>query len=264
MPELPEVQTIVNYLRPILRGKKILGCAIMSTRILRYHKNQQNFIKQIFERKIKEVNSRGKYIILELSSGQKLVFHLMMTGQILLNPRDNSIHDRCIFKLSGNNKLVFRDVRQFGFCKIVSSDEALAGDDALKISFLKFRSLISQRKGIIKNILVNQKIISGIGNIYSDEILWEAGVHPKRASNSLSDSELRNIYRAVNSILKFAIKKEGSSMRDYKKPDGKSGGYYEIRKVYRRTGEKCLRCGGIIKRILNGQRSTHFCPKHQK
>lgn len=263
MPELPEVETIVRYLKSRISGRRILDFEPRSKRVMRYFGKLSSVRSHLAGQTIQKVERKGKFVVCKLSGGNCLLFHLMMTGQLLLNPKSQSPHDRLVIKLSGGTKLVFRDIRQFGFCKIVSGKELLTGEDPLAVSFSAFKNLISERKSAIKNLLLNQKILSGIGNIYADEILWRAEIHPLRKTSTLGNRELRRFYSSMRSVLRLAIKKEGTSARNYIKPDGKAGGYFELRKVYQRTGERCRRCQGIIKRIAVGQRSTHFCPKHQ-
>jgi len=263
MPELPEVETIVRYLCPRIRGKLILGLESNTPRLFRDHKNIREVRNKIVGQKIKEVSRAGKNILFRLSGGKCLAIHLMMTGSLLLDPPAKNKFTRCLFLLSGNLLLAFDDIRKFGRIRIIDSLEELKGNDALSLSFKKFKNLIIARKERIKPLFLNQKIISGIGNIYSDEILWHAGIHPFRAASSLQESEIKKLYNSMKKILNLAIKKEGSSARDYKKPDGSKGGYYEIRKAYQRTGEECLRDAGIIKRMVIGGRSAHFCPIHQ-
>ncbi|QQG44900.1 MAG: DNA-formamidopyrimidine glycosylase [Candidatus Sungiibacteriota bacterium] len=264
MPELPEVETIVRFLRPKIRGKRILSMEIRGRRVARGHKNPQELNRAVAGRKISEVNRTGKNIILELSGGARLAIHLMMTGRLFWNPKEKQIHDRLVLKLSGGNDLVFNDIRQFGWCRVLKPSGKLAGPDVLSLGFNEFKSLVSPRPALIKNLLLNQKVISGIGNIYSDEILWYACLRPTRRANTFSGRELKKFYQAMRHVLLLAIKKEGTSSRDYRKPDGTEGGYYKIRKAYQRAGKQCLRDGATIKRIKIGSRSAHFCPKHQK
>lgn len=264
MPELPEVETIIRYLRPKIRGRRILGIEVYGKRVLRNHRTHEKFKRAIIGKKIKTIYRIGKNIIFTLNDGLRLVFHLMMTGQLLLDPRQKASHERLLIRLSGGKNLVFNDVRQFGWCRVISSREKLAGPDTLSLNLKTFKRVIGTHRGIIKNLLLNQKAISGIGNIYSDEILWHAGIHPLRKAGSLKEREIKKLFSALRHILVLAIKKEGTSARDYRKPDGSEGGYYEIRKVYQRGGEKCSREGAIIKRIRIGSRSAHFCPVHQR
>lgn len=264
MPELPEVQTIVNYLKPKIIGKKILDAESLADRTIRDHKNISEIRKRILGKKIIDVRRVGKQVVLQLSGQEYFLFHLMMTGKLLLNPPASSRHDRFIIFLSGKNKLVFNDIRKFGKCRIINSTDDLTGHDPLKISLKVFLEAIKTKDKVIKIFLLNQRPISGIGNIYADEILWSAGVHPLRRTKSLADMEIKRIYQAMQDILNLSIKKGGTSSRNYRKPDGTEGEYYQIRKAYQRTGEKCARDGAKIQRIIVGGRSTHFCPGHQK
>lgn len=264
MPELPEVETIVRQLRPKIRGKRILDLESDTPRLFRDHKNQNEVKKAIIGKKIKELRRIGKNIVFILDRGAPLVLHLMMSGRILLNSRQSEPHVRMTIFLSGNTRLAFQDVRKFGRLRLVASPESLVGRDPLKINFSEFKELLRSRPSAIKNFLLDQKYLSGIGNIYSDEILWEARIHPLRKTNSLKNQELMGLYRALRKLLGLAIKKEGTSMRDYKKPDGTPGGYWQIRKAYGRAGEQCKRCGTTIKRVKIGSRSTYYCPRCQK
>ncbi|MBI2122457.1 MAG: bifunctional DNA-formamidopyrimidine glycosylase/DNA-(apurinic or apyrimidinic site) lyase [Candidatus Sungbacteria bacterium] len=272
MPELPEVETIVRYLRPRICGRRILSMESGTMRLFRgsHHQRITN-PKRIYKhtkrtvigKEIKNVKRFGKNIALVLSSGDNLLIHLMMTGQILLNPKDKKPHDRMEMRLSGGTRLIFNDTRKFGRVRLVKNPQSLVGSDPLRIRFNDFNKLVSSRTGALKSVLLNQQVLSGIGNIYADEALWSAGIHPLRKASDLSATELKGLYRACRSVLNTAIKKEGTTFRDYRKPDDSEGGYYAIRKVYQRTGERCSRDGAIIKRIVIGQRATHYCPKHQ-
>ncbi len=284
MPELPEVETIVRHLRPQIRGKRILdvwsntpqlGRGPSAGQVLRLFSGvkfmKSDFINFTRGREIADVRRAGKNIILMLSGGRELWVHLMMTGKLLWNPANiREKYIRFWMRLSGGNFLALHDIRKFGRIrliprgKLMKSDFINLGPDALFLSFAKFREIVKKRKGAIKPLLLNQSVISGVGNIYSDEILWYAGVRPTRKADTLSEKELRALYAAMKKVLRLAIKKEGTSSRDYRKPDGSEGGYYRIRKAYQRAGEKCLRDGAVIKRVVIGQRSAHYCPKHQK
>ncbi len=233
-------------------------------RLFRDYKNPREFIKKIIGRKIVRIRRSGKNIIMELDNKSYLVFHLMMTGRLFLNPLTSLPHDRATLKLSGGNRLVFNDVRKFGRCRVLESSATVSYEEPLDITFARFKKILGRRKMAIKSLLLNQKILGGIGNIYSDEILWEAGIHPATLVGDFTDGQLGKLFRAVRSVLKLAIKRGGTSMRDYRKPDGSEGGYYKIRKVYNRAGEKCPRDGAFIQRMVMAQRSTHYCPHHQR
>jgi|SRR3989344_267055 len=263
MPELPEVETIVRFLKPKLRSKRIISITSNSPRTYRDHKSISE-IKNVAEGEIvKNIERSGKEIIFELSNKKCLGIHLMMTGKLLLNPKEKGAHDRMEIKFSGKTKLVFNDIRKFGRCRIIERMEQKISD-ALSLKWKDFFVRIRSRKKPIKSILLDQAIISGIGNIYSDEILWYAGVDPRRHGNSLSQVEIKRIFSSIAKVLNLAIKKGGTSSRNYRKPDDSEGSYYHIRKVYQRTGEKCKKDKGIIQRVVIGGRSAHFCPRHQE
>lgn len=264
MPELPEVETIVRQLQTKICGKRILHLETSTPRLLRDHKNPQEVKRAVSGRRIKEIKRIGKNIVFMLDRGDPLVLHLMMSGRILLNPPRTEPHIRMTLRLSGNNQLALQDIRKFGRLRLVSNPESLVGKDPLRTPLREFKELLRSRGSVIKIFLLDQKFLAGIGNIYADEILWEARIHPLRKTGSLNNEELARLYQACRKVLRLAIKKEGTSMRDYRKPDGSSGGYWRIRKVYKRKGERCRRCGAIIKQIRIGSRSAHFCPKCQK
>lgn len=282
MPELPEVETIVRYLRPKIRGKRILRLWSDTPRLFRQGKNLNEISRILKGRMILNTGRVGKNIVLILNGDYNLYIHLMMTGKLLWNyPKLKERHIRFFIelsgppqmgedrstKLSGKNTLALHDIRKFGWIRLIKKGDfpgSNTNKDALSISFEDFRNALHPRKVNIKNALLNQKIVAGIGNIYSDEILWYAGIKPIRPANTLNKAEIKKIYSAMKKVLKTAIQKSGTSMRDYRKPDGKEGGYYQIRKVYQREGEKCSRDEAIIKRIKIGGRSAHYCPKHQR
>lgn len=263
MPELPEVETIVRYLRPRIRGKRIIKVATDTPRLFRDYKNPRDVVRKIEGMAIRDVSRRGKNIVFHLSNGKYFLMHLMMSGRLWLNPPSENPHDRLILFLSGRNKIVFNDARKFGRCRLMNSLEGLAGKEPLEISATEFKDAILERNGAIKPLLLNQNIFAGIGNIYADEMLWYAGIHPLRKAADLRDGQARSLWNAMRRVLVKGIEKGGSSMRHFQSPNGDQGGYYDIRKVYRRTGEKCPCDGAVIKRIVVGQRSTHFCPLHQ-
>ena len=292
MPELPEVQTIVNDLT-----KKIKGLIITDvwTDWPKYFKRSiggwETFRKIVKGKKIKKIRRIGKNIIFDLSHDKEILIHQKLTGHLLVGhwqiknnlpistekglfaeKVNNYIH--AIFWLNKNKMMGFSDLRKFG--KILVTDKRDfdnlkdlkdIGPDPLtpKFGFNEFKSLISRKRGPIKKILMDQNIVSGIGNIYSDEILFAAKIHPLRKAEKLGDKELRAIFEAAKKILKKAIKLRGTSTSDYRDTAGKAGRYTEVRLVYQREGEKCpQRCGGTIKRLKINGRSAHFCPYCQK
>ena len=274
MPELPEVETIVRYLRPEIRGKRILDVWSNTPRLFRGGRFSK-VKKEILGARIRGISRLGKNIIFHLSNGRDLLIHLMMTGKLLWSPKNiREPHIRFWMKLSGGDVLALHDIRKFGLIRLFSGSPTSRGKsdfqkinlgpDALSLSFEMFEGILGEHRGAVKNLLMNQKIISGIGNIYSDEILWYAGIKPTRRIDTWSEKKIRKLFLAMHKVLNLAIKKEGTTSRDYRKPDGSEGGYYEIRKVYQREGERCARDGATIQRVKIGQRSTYFCPRHQK
>lgn len=289
MPELPEVQTIVNELNSRIVGRKIIGVWSDWPKTVR-KPDFKIFEKEIRGAKIVRVDRRGKNILMYLSGDRLLLIHLKMTGHLLVGkwrianrkaipvsggPLREKVNDyiHLIFYLDNNEELGLSDLRKFA--KILFGPVAEVqkwgeldkiGPEPLAPSFKvqKFISLIGSEKRKIKQVLMDLNVIAGIGNIYSDDILWQAKVHPFRPANSLSKKELTDIYRAMRQILKKALRLRGTSISDFRDTSGKSGFYGDKRLVYQREGEKCRRCGTAIKRIKMGGRSAHYCPKCQK
>lgn len=283
MPELPEVETIVRGLNKEVLGKKIIDIWTDWPRHFSRHRGGfKKFKAQVKGLQIKNIKRIGKNIIFELSNNRNILLHLKMTGRLLFidsifnNPnkvktKAKDLYIHTFFYLSHNKSLAFSDVRKFG--KILSehtddfyeiSDIKNLGKDALKITFSEFKEALKNKKIPIKYILLNQEVISGIGNIYADEILFLGGVYPLRTANSLSNKELKKIYDSIRIILNKAIKLRGSSMSDYKDIQGKLGNYFNVRLVYGREGEGCPKCRAKIKRLKLRGRSMHFCKICQK
>lgn len=243
MPELPEVETIKRQLSREIIGKKLEGDKVVGVR------------------------RRAKILIIDFTDGSSLVFHLKLTGQLILNG-EASKHTRCIFKFDDGSNLVFNDMRKFGWWKKIASTKKLEesfGPEALEVSLTEFKKILSKRpKAKIKALLMDQKAIAGIGNIYSDEILFLSKVRPLRLVVSLRQSEVSSIWANIGRILKRAVKLRGTSERSYVDARGKKGNYLKELKVYRRENKKCFRCGALIKREKLGSRSAHYCPNCQK
>ena len=273
MPELPEVETIVRYLRPRICGRRILSMESDTPRIFRGSQRQQiTNPKRIYEytrhavigKKIKSVERFGKNIAFVLSSGNNLLIHLMMTGQILLNPDRKSPHDRMRIDLSGGVRLIFNDVRKFGRLRLAANPQDLVGPDPLKISLAEFRNRLRKKNGIIKSLLLNQNIISGIGNIYADETLFESKIRPERNASSISRLEAKKLYQAIIRIMQRATKVGGSSVAAYRLLDTTRGNYAREHKVYGKAGQMCVNCHKPLEKIIIQSRTTIFCPRCQK
>ncbi len=300
MPELPEVQTIVDDLNKKIIGRRITGVWFDAPKIIKKPKSK-NFEREIKGLKIIEIKRRGKNILIYLSQKSKvksqklLLVHQKLTGHLLYGkwsivkvvgrrssvvsllkgPLEEKVNNyiHLIFYLDNGWQLGLSDLRKFAKVLFGPKEEienlpdlAKLGPEPLNQSFnfSIFQSAILKNKGKIKQVLMNQEAIAGIGNIYSDEILWQAKVHPFRLTNQLTTNELKTIYLAMRQIFKKAVKLRGTSISDYRDTSGKSGGYAEKRLVYRREKWPCLRCKTSIKRMKIGGRNAHFCPKCQK
>ena len=258
MPELPEVYTIVQGLKTLV-GRKITKVWAEKPKVLRMAKRTE-------DRKILDIARRGKNIVLNFDKNLSLLIHSKMTGRFLLNQRDK--YERIIFNFTKGDFLTFSDKRRFANVVLGSRQKVEAtinsiGRDALEIKFTEFKNAIISKKSRIKCVLMDQNVVAGIGNIYADEILWKAKINPLKSANSLSAIEFKNIFGAMNSILKKSIKLRGVSIQDYRDIFGKLGEYQNHRLVYGREGEKCKRCNEKIQRIKIAQRSAHFCPRCQ-
>jgi formamidopyrimidine-DNA glycosylase len=292
MPELPEVETIVRDLNKEVLGRTFLDVRTDFKKTIKKPKSFEEFKKEIKGRKILNIRRRAKNIIFELSGNLALLIHQKLTGHLLLgkwrqekgkwisqipgplaeDPRNKFLH--LIFWLNNNRQLALSDLRKFAKVELWDK-EKLEDSEEMKslgpepvekdFTFEKFKEALSKKKkGKIKQVLMDQTVIAGIGNIYSDEILWKAKIHPFKDVSKLSEEELEGIYQAMEEILKKAINAKGESISDFRRITGEKGGFDPLRKVYRREGEKCSRCGAIIKRIKIGGRSAHFCPRCQK
>ena len=291
MPELPEVETTVRDLKKHILGRKIEDVWSDAKSLIKKPKDFGLFKKEIIGKEIKKNWRRGKNILFELSGEKTLLIHQKLTGHLLLGkwelakgewqakipgPLSNDSMNRflhLIFWLDDGRMLALSDLRKFAKVELWDSEKFKESEELKSLgpeplekefTFEKFRKTLQQAQGKIKQVLMDQNIIAGIGNIYSDEILWEAKVNPLKETKQLSDEKIKRIYRAMREILPKAIEVGGESISDFRRISGEKGGFDPWRKVYRREGEKCPRCGTIIKRIKIGGRSTHYCPQCQK
>ncbi|MBU1291922.1 bifunctional DNA-formamidopyrimidine glycosylase/DNA-(apurinic or apyrimidinic site) lyase [Patescibacteria group bacterium] len=270
MPELPEVETIARQLNKRIKGKKIEKVEVHLVKLVKY--SLEKFKKIVVGAEIKSVSRRAKLLIIELSSGYSLIIHLKLTGQLILNGEINK-HTHLIYYFSDKSYLIHNDLRQFGFVKVIEKEKLEEyfekekfGPEPLdrKFTLSLFRKILDKRKNSkIKPLLMDPKFVAGIGNIYSDEILFHAIVLPIRIIKTLKSAEIKKIYQEIKRILKLAIEKKGSSNRDYFDAYGQKGNFVPLIKVYQRQGKLCFKCRTKIKRIKIGARSAHFCPKCQ-
>lgn len=266
MPELPEVETIKRELESSLLGKKIARVIVNNPKVIK-HPSENKFVRGIENTAIKNIFRRGKLLIFELSSNQSLTVHLKMTGQLIYpgNGRDS----RVSFKFSDGNILDFNDARIFGELRLVDKWQELKfikelGPEPFVLSPEQFKNMLSSKKTKIKPLLLDQKFISGIGNLYAAEALFRAGIHPQRAASSLTDKEIRGLFKEIKNTLSEAIKYKGSSLDQYVRLSGEQGGYVKYHKVYGREKKPCFVCSAPVKRISLGGRGTYFCPECQK
>ncbi len=264
MPELPEVEIVVREINPELSGQNIINIEILWERTFR-----NRSISELAGQQIKNVGRQGKYIIIELSKTYLLI-HLRMTGQLLfsLDGLDKK-HVRMIFTLGNGKKLYFRDVRKFGRIDHVDDPQTVlenTGIDALdELNTEKyFAGLMKNRKMNIKAFLLAQKYISGVGNIYADECLFRARIHPESVTAKIPKKKISQLYKEINFVLNFAIDHMGSTISDYRDAFGESGDAQNFFQVYQRTGLPCFHCGKEIKKSKTAGRGTHFCLKCQK
>ncbi len=284
MPELPEVQTIVSDLDKKVVGLTIVGFGSVWKKSVR--PSLAKFKKGIIGEKVVALRRVGKHIILDLDSGSSIVIHLKMTGHLLFKSkklrssaskffgeRVNG-YVRHWFEFDDNSRLEFSDMRKFGWLALVKTSEvekmkeiSQLGIDALSVdlNFKRFDELLGLKpKSKIGILLLDQKWVAGIGNIYRSEILFEAGINPEKLVKDLKIGERKKIYQEMRRILRKAIKLRGTSDSDYRDTDGQKGSFQNFLKVYRKNGELCPNCEGKIKRFKLGQRSVFWCPKCQK
>ncbi|MEM5814913.1 MAG: DNA-formamidopyrimidine glycosylase [Candidatus Aenigmatarchaeota archaeon] len=266
MPELPEIETIKRYLEKDLIGRKISDVKIL---------NKKSFIgdkKKILNSKILKIERRGKILVLKLNNDLNLIFHLKLTGQLIFSNflRNSEIkkYTRVIFILD-KGLLIFNDARKFGWVKVLDDEDlnkelSKIGKEPFDLNFKYLKEIFSKTKRPIKIVLMEQRKIAGLGNIYANEALFLARIHPLKPANKLKDNEIKNLLSAIKKVIKKAIKLQGTSFRFYVKPDESKGSYQEEFLVYQRKDEKCLRCKSKIKYIKIGSRGTFYCPRCQK
>ncbi len=278
MPELPEVETYVRALRPLLQGKTILAANVRWPRIIAAP-DALRFADLIRGRRFTSFARRGKYILLGLDSEETLIIHLRMTGQLRLHgtaragPEQAETgpdkHTHVVFELDSDEELRFRDTRKFGRIWLVEKTETVVGKlgpEPLEADFVPqtLALALAGRKANVKSLLLNQSLLAGVGNIYADESLFHARIDPRRPGGSLSFQEIESLHRALRKVLQAGIEAQGSSLQDYAPPTGAKGGFQEQFQVFRRSGEPCFRCSTPVSRTILAQRSTHFCPACQK
>jgi formamidopyrimidine-DNA glycosylase len=270
MPELPEVETISRDLRELLVGRTIEGVMVAWEGCVD-RPSAAAFCDQVAGCRVEAVGRRGKFLVLNLSSGWALLVHLRMTGSLRVREGGApwQTHERLSFQLDDGRELRFVCVRKFGRLYLVENPDEVLGDlgpEPLQEGFSAsdFRALVESRRGMIKPLLLDQRFLAGLGNIYVDEALFRARVHPRRAAHTLTRDEMDRLYGAIREVLREAILHQGTTRSDYVRPDGSEGTHQERLLVSGKAGDPCPRCGAEIERLVVGGRGTYICPVCQK
>jgi formamidopyrimidine-DNA glycosylase len=266
MPELPEVETIVRGLRQKLIGRRITSVRILTSTLLKTP--PPSFRKQLTGDLIKKIERKGKFILIGLGTGSTLIIHLKMTGQLLLVPESPPAdkHTHLVFNLQPRDlQLRYRDVRKFGFLGLLSPGQkwpplADLAPDPFELTAGDFYQRLRLKKRAIKPLLLDQGFISGLGNIYVDESLFRSGIHPLTPSQTLNRDQARGLHRRIRQVLRQAIRAKGTTVSDYRGPEGIVGGFQQYLRVYGRQGLPCPTCRSLIHKTRVGGRGTHLCP----
>lgn len=271
MPELPEVETTVRGIRPHLENRTITSVWFDWVNSL-VTPDEKTFRQRIKGQQVREVTRRAKFIVVHLTDATLLV-HLKMTGRLYVVPNNGKDHaDKWVhfsFQLDNEHQLRFSDSRKFGRVYLVDDMQEVTGKlgpEPLSDEFTLdvFRASLRGRSGLIKPLLLNQEFVAGVGNIYADEALHYAHIHPKRGADTLVDAEIIRLWEGIRDALSKGLAREGATIGWYRKPDGSKGNAQHGLLAYGRTAEACLTCGsGFIEKITVGQRGTHFCPDCQ-
>jgi formamidopyrimidine-DNA glycosylase len=273
VPELPEVETVVRDLRPHLVGRRIEAVGVSDKALRRPWSSEWEAL--LLGRRVVKVSRRGKWIVLEFDCGLFLVFHLGMTGNLTVARTKDPVadHTHVVFGLGrGGRQLRFRDVRRFGSATLFAGRDALErffeesglGPEPWDLAPDRWHERLAGTARCLKAVLLDQRVVAGVGNIYADEALFEARLHPARSGGELTKAEVQRLRRAVVTVLERAIDRRGSSIRNYVDGSGRRGRYQEEFRVYGRTGKPCPRCRTPIERVRLSGRSTHFCPSCQR
>ncbi len=270
MPELPEVETIVRELQPRLQGREVVQATVWDELLVRFP-GISEFQKRLL-RRIDSVSRRGKYIVINMENRLTWLIHLRMTGKLLVQQPDDTRHLRAKFCLDDGSGLWYVDMRRFGdmWGFYPGEDACLGGFASLGPEPLEsgFSAQWLQQQGVrrniaIKSLLLDQKVVAGLGNIYADEALFVAGINPGMQASSLSQDQYVALTGAIKDVITAAVEARGTTFRDYRTADGQSGSYQQRLLVYARKGQDCCRCGAALAGLRLGGRSTVFCPHCQ-
>lgn len=273
MPELPEVETIRSQLEPTLVGRRIERVTIFDARLTR-PEPPEAVAEALGGERIVRVGRRGKYLVIGFESGRNLLVHLRMTGSLRHEPDglpEGDPYGRAVVGLDDDSQLGYRDVRRFGTWLLLEPGELNSylagriGTEPLEEGFTAglLGMTLAGRRTSVKAALLDQRAVAGVGNIYADEALWRARLHPLRSADSLTREEITRLHRGVRAALRTGIERQGATLRDYRRPDGAPGGMQEEFKVYGREGKPCPRCGTPIAKLRVAGRGTWLCPACQ-
>lgn len=274
MPELPEVETYVRELAPELMGRTVTAARVFWPRTIA-EPLAEEFPARLAGLSFESFDRRGKYMLLGMNDGSTLLVHLRMTGKLLILPGESgrNPHTHVVVELDNGSTLHYNDPRKFGRIWLVPDRKtvlAKLGPEPLLADFRvdHFAERLKGRSAPIKSLLLDQRLVAGVGNIYADESLFRAGIHPARAGGSLTLDEITRLHAAIRTVLEAGIARRGSTLGDsnlqnYLRPGGLPGDFQNEFFVFQRTGQPCLVCGTPIVRLVIGQRSTHFCPHCQ-
>ena len=273
MPELPEVESVRTGLEKLIKGKKITNAKVLWPRIIAEPNRIEDFEQRIVGQTIHSIDRRGKFLIFHLSK-DVLISHLRMEGKYRIEKKEVpfSKHTHVILELDEEAELRYLDVRKFGRMSLIEHSELenfpslkKLGPEPIEEGLLiePFQLNLKKRKKSIKAVLLDQTIVAGIGNIYADEILYEASIHPERYADSLKVEEVQTLRTAILDVMRKAVAAGGTTIRTYQNAFGETGAYQAQLNVYGRSGLNCRRCGNTIEKIKVAQRGTHFCPDCQ-
>jgi formamidopyrimidine-DNA glycosylase len=273
VPELPEVETVRARLEPVLTGRRFERVEILDPRVTRPIEPRE-VAAELEGEVVEAVDRRGKYLIFRFETGRVLLIHLRMTGTVRHERDGAPEHDphlRVVVTLDDGSDVIYRDVRRFGTWLLLEPGEETdylaqrLGEEPLSRRFTpaSLAARLNRRRAPVKAALLDQRAAAGMGNIYADEALWRARIHPLRAAGDLDEDEVRRLHKGVREALKAGIARQGTTLRDYRTPDGAPGRMQAALRVYGREGEPCYRCGAEIGKTRAGGRGTWYCPNCQ-
>jgi len=269
MPELPEVEVIARGLNETLVGRTIQSVEVPG--LTRLSDAAEIIVPGVLEQAIRRAYRRAKVLLIELENDATLVFHLKMTGRVVHGDhRDIHKHDRIIFILDDESWLIFSDMRKFGYVKLFTGQQLenwdflkKVGPEPLEVSPVELADQVAGKKTSIKGLLLNQSVVAGVGNIYADESLFRAGIHPETKGHRIGRDSAVKLFSELQTVLKLAIRENGSSISDYVNAHGDAGAFQNSFNVYGKKGQKCARCESLLQAVKVAGRTSTFCPHCQ-